>query len=732
MTDANIQSRGNPVNRNIFFVVTLLGFGSIVTQVILLREMLNIFTGNELITGIVLASWMTLTGLGAWIGRRVQNHQTQGNSIIRLVTWLGFLPILMVVLLYSVKHYLFPAGILIDIRYIFPITLLVLSPYCILSGHLFSLLTNPPPNSSLIPNPSPKRRRESSNQRSDMRTDRLYAIETLGGVIGGLTVSFVLIFWFSGTQSLLLIAFMHLLVAYTLKQNNKNTWKYISAAAMLIVLFILPTDSWLKKLVFHNQKILQTIETPYGNVTITQSANQINVFENHELLYTTQNTIENEETVHYPMLQHPAPKNVLLVSGGTRSLIKEILKYKTLQHLDYVEENRWLLNIISGFDTILADPRLAISNIDIRKFLNKASQPLYDIVIMAVPEPSTLQTNRNYTFEFFRLLKTRISENGLISLTLPSSGNYMTPENISIHSLIVKTLKQVFPEVLIIPGEKDYILASAHQLSSQIASLAGVRGIETSYVNPYYIDDFSLGERIKLIEQSLKPIDKINQDFKPLAVYYNTNYYISKFSGKAMPFILLPLILLILPIFWLRSGASALYITGFSISALEVLLLLSFQIVFGFVYAAAGVIISACMAGLATGAIAGWRWNIAPGKYTLVLNQLIIGILAAVFTWIISKVSITWNSSILYLIFLMATLLPSVFAGFQFSQIVKQAENNTKVKASRLYAADLFGAAMGAALVSLVLLTVFGVQSVMLVIVILNLIASVLLSLKKD
>ncbi len=740
-----------PIDRHLFLAVALLGFGSIVTQVILLREMLNLFSGNELITGIILASWMTLTGLGAWAGRSTMSHKSRMKTVIQSIVWLGLLPIFLLVMLYFVKHYLFPPGILIDIRYIYPITLLLLAPYCLLSGHLFAVFTSPHPSplspqerggrkvdplNHLIPCPSTERRRAFFSplllgEGMGVRADRLYAIETAGSVVGGLVVSFVLIFWFSSIRSLLVILLMHLLVAFILDKRKKKIWIYFGGALASIVLFILPSEVWLKKLVFPNQEILQTRETPYGNVTITQSANQINVFENHELLYTTQNTIENEETVHYPMLQHPAPKNVLLVQGGTRSLIKEILKYKTLRHLDYVEENLWLMQLVANYDTLPSDPRLSITNIDARKFLNTKPEPKYDIVILAVPEPSTLQTNRYYTLEFFQLLKTRINENAIVSLSLSSAGNYFSAKNIQIHSLIVKTLKQVFPKVLIIPGEKDYVIASTQPLSAQMASLSEAIGLETSYVNQYYIDDFSLSERVKLLEQSLVSGKEINRDFRPTAVYYSTSHYASKFSGKTLLITLLPLLLLLLPTLWLKSGSLALYISGFSISALEVLLLLSFQIVFGFVYAASGVIISVCMAGLATGAIVGWHWNFQPNKRTIVLNQLTLGILAALFIWVISKANITWNNSILYLVFSLATLLPSICAGLQFSQMIKRNEISMKTKSSRLYGAELFGAALGAALVSTVLLPVLGVQSVIFTIVASNLIITIFLLISK-
>src|SRR4030043_1511162 len=46
-----------------------LGFTALITQIILLREFLTVFYGNELVIGIVLSNWMILTALGAGLGR---------------------------------------------------------------------------------------------------------------------------------------------------------------------------------------------------------------------------------------------------------------------------------------------------------------------------------------------------------------------------------------------------------------------------------------------------------------------------------------------------------------------------------------------------------------------------------------------------------------------------------------------------------------------------------------
>ena len=57
-----------------------LGFTLIGAQIILLREFLMIFNGNELVIGLLMAIWLITTGLGSWTGRFfTQNNPPMGT-----------------------------------------------------------------------------------------------------------------------------------------------------------------------------------------------------------------------------------------------------------------------------------------------------------------------------------------------------------------------------------------------------------------------------------------------------------------------------------------------------------------------------------------------------------------------------------------------------------------------------------------------------------------------------
>ena len=55
--------------RLVLLAVGGLGVSAVMTQLALLRELLTAFTGNELVFGIGLGSWLLLTGIGTWLGR---------------------------------------------------------------------------------------------------------------------------------------------------------------------------------------------------------------------------------------------------------------------------------------------------------------------------------------------------------------------------------------------------------------------------------------------------------------------------------------------------------------------------------------------------------------------------------------------------------------------------------------------------------------------------------------
>ncbi len=104
-------------------------------------------------------------------------------------------------------------------------------------------------------------------------------------------------------------------------------------------------------MLFPNQELVANKSTRYGNLVVTRQAGQLNVYENNDLLFYTENTMVNEEAVHFAMIQHRNPKQVLLISGGIAGMIKEIQKYN-VDKITYLEINPEIFRSLKNYAEI--------------------------------------------------------------------------------------------------------------------------------------------------------------------------------------------------------------------------------------------------------------------------------------------------------------------------------------------------------------------------------------------
>lgn len=672
-------------------LILLLGFLSTSVQVLFVRELTGLFQGNELYMGWIIGIWMFLTGAGTYWGSQQMKAKTTVISIHQLLLLISLLPFALVLILNFVKPSIFLPGVLIHPLVFALITVILLTPVCLLGGFSYALLV----------------RLDNSHTKN---FSRIYAFEALGSLVGGIVVSLLFIRWFSILQSLLLLAVAGLFfLGFTQKKNRKTTLTITSFLIILLVcFFIFPIDLKIKSLQFLNQDVLESRESYYGNITVTGNSGQYNFYENGALLFTTNNVITNEETVHYAMLQHDAPKTVLLVSGGIEGMAREVLKYPSVKQLNYIETNQQLIRMVDQYMPLPDDDRLTVIAADARKIL-KQSKAKYDAAIFAVAPPSSLQYNRYYTVEFLNLLKKRLNPDAVVSFGLTAAGNYQSSESEGIEAAVYHALNSVFKNVVIVPGEKDYFIASDQDVTNQIGALSKTRNIENSYVNEFYIDDLSIGQRAALIKDNISKIAIKDTDKKPLPVFYHTLRFISQFSQFKIIFLLLPVLLLLLPLFFMSPISGGMYATGFTASSIELLLIFLFQVVFGYIYSAIGLIIALFMAGLAIGAFLGK--NIPPGKKSYLSAQSLLAIYALLFPlfWKIQ----TRNSSefIGWILLVILILIPAALVGCQYVASTKIYGKNLEHAASVMYAADLLGGALGTVLLTLVLIPFLGINT---------------------
>jgi spermidine synthase len=696
--------------RNIRLSVIVLGFSSIFIQVILLREFLSVFYGNELVMGIVLANWMLLTGSGAYLGKFFPKLKEQFRVILFLQVLFAVLPLITVLGLDLWKTVLFPYGSMPGLVEILWSSFLLQLPFCLVNGFLFTAY------SSML-----------SEFTSQNKAGSVYALEALGSVLGGIVMNFIFL-WIFGTftslKVLMILNFMAIILyIHSIPGRIMKIVVPVLAVILVIIVLVLDLHGFAEKLLFRDQKVIMDRPTPYGTVVITENAGQLNYFENGLPLFSSGNEIFNEEEVHFPMIQRPHPEKILMISGGISGTLKEIKKYKPLR-IDYAELNPALIETGKKYSISFDDPLIHVYNKDGRRFLSETSER-YDVVIINLPEPSTIQINRYYTREFFIKVKDKLSRGGIISLSLPPTEDYVSLTAAKLNSSLYYTLNTVFKNVLILPGQKNYFLASDSTLTTAIAGMITWRGIQTKYVNRYYLDDELLKDRSSFIRQHLAKAEGINEDFRPLTYFLQINYWTTYFKINYVILLVLFLVVLLLMFLSLNKISIGLFTGGFTASSLEILILIAFQVIYGYVFRMAGIIIMLFMAGLATGAFI-WkriypRWS----SKSYIHIQLTIGLFSMGFPFIILYLNaVILPEWFIHILFYLLTVFISLFIGIEYSLASVIREQKISTIAAKNYSADLFGSAMGAIITTILLFPLLGLIWTCFVLALLNFISA--------
>lgn len=725
-------------------VPILIGFTAVTAQIVFLRELIVVFYGNEISLGILLASWLLWTAAGSSFLARLT---TRIQSPLRLVAVLqALLSIALPVTIFVVRasKRVFPSlpGEILGPGPMLLTSLVALSSFCLVSGCLFAAATRLYATESGIATAE--------------ATGSVYLLEAIGSGVGGALTGLVLIRYWGSFDIALMLAVLNLAVAAGLAVPKGR----LIAAALVAASLSHAASSgsrWLEAQslaqLWKGFRLVATRNSVYGNLTVIENEGSRSVYENGLVLFNAPDQEAAEETVHYALLQHPAPKSLLLIGGGVNGSIVQALQHPGLERVDYVELDPAVIELARTWlpvqwASIRSDPRVHVQTTDGRLFL-KTSEETFDVIIVNLPDPQTAQLNRFYTAEFFQEAARKLSPGGVFSFRLTGAENYISPELGRFLQCVNKTLRSVFAGVVTIPGPAIHFFAAtrpgvlvgdAEGLVERLRS----RHIQTSYVREYYIPFRMMPDRMADLAARIRPepSTQINRDFTPIAYYFDVTLWSSRFQGSykhwfesiaRVRFSVIAIITGLLLIAaagtmrWLpgkgqRARATAGFAVasmGLTMTGLEMLLLLAFQAIYGYVYQQLGIVIASFMVGLALGSWLGVRRTAMLAGIAIDRRDMralgVLQIVAAVsgialcllfdaLAGATSRVALVLVSNVL---FPLLALLAGLLGGFQFPLACRVFVRDTRSPGT-LYALDLLGACLAAIAFSTYLVPVFG------------------------
>ena len=692
-------SRQSPGRQAAAFSLLAAGASSIAVELVLVRELLSVFGGNELVIGAALGVWLLAGGAGAILSARRAARTRRPEAAL---FW-G-----------HIAGALLPAAALLAARAL-PFTwvrggapgfghfLWGAAPLLFFPAALFGAL--PPLACRLDPRPG--------------AAGRAYAWCAAGDAAGGLAFGLILIHAVSHFGACVAMGLLHAGAALFLARgrlSRAHRLPVVLAAAILLTSIAAdrPSFGWR----FAGEKLLWGKDTAYGRLAVTERGGRAVIWTDGAPLASTDEP-GAEALVHPALCQVPARPRVLLLGCGAFPVLDEIGKHRPLA-VDDVEPDRALLDLGSSFSGKRPAGAVREHAGDGRAFIRRRAGGPYDAVILDLPPPESLRENRFFTLEFFREARRVLSQKGVLAFRLPGAENYMEDETLALDRAVFAALSRVFPRVLVLPGPENIFLASAAPLTSGIAPILAARKIKTRRLAAY--DIFSLTDPFRIDELAglLKsPTVRPNRDLSPFAFRHALSLWLEKSkSTAAWPAALFGLSLLFALASFRRDGALfTVMSTGCAGMGLTLCLILIFQAVYGCAYSMLCVFTTLFLAGSAAGgfyASARPLLSIRAVRFceAALAASAALSIPAAVMG---VQAESAWGPLMVSYGVLPALLLAAGFAsGCQIAIISRSLPVPPPASLGRAYGADLAGSAVGTLALGLFLLPRAGILPVLL------------------
>ena len=631
-----------------------------------------------------------------------------------------------------------PVGEMTSPIFIMVIPLIALAPVCIVVGVLYTLGCKllaliPHENDSSVPG-------------------RVFLFEAIGSGVAGFIASVILFRYFDNFQIAILICGVNLFVAFffVTRLVSKRTYLFIAlfvASALILMISLSQLDRFSSKKRWGYLNLAHTETSIYGNIAVTKMEETYSFYENGMLMYTHPDLMAAEESVHFALLEHPNPRSVLLIGGDAAGSLPQVLYHPGISSVDLVLLDPKSIEIakrfLPGLTEILNDERIAVVYQDGRLFL-KQTKKRYDVIIVNLPDPQTALINRFYTLEFFQSAGQKLTEQGLLGFSLTSSENVLSDEQAVLLSCLYRTMKCVFPEIVLIPGNSIHYIGgrTPGQLTDDpdiLIQRLQQRHLPTIYFREYYIPFRMTPERMSYVREKLAQSQAkiINRDFHPIGYFYDIILWLTYFHYDLQSVVHFVdqidfrLVLIgfagAIFILWLiflstrrerkriRPGVIiAIMMVGFSTISIEVLIILGFQAIYGYAYYQLALIMSGFMIGLMAGSWHSLR-SISSHKShfsRFVTAQIFLTIYSLfVYAVLTGLAKLILPAIIIQVVFLILIIGIGFIGGYQFplaNQLVFQRGEQIEAIGGRLYAADLFGSVIGAMVTSTVLIPIFG------------------------
>lgn len=501
-----------------------MGFSAAVAQVLVIRELLAVFRGNELVIGIIFAGWFA----GIYLGARFAPAADGERSARFLQAAPCVLPLGACIVVYLAHALPLLGGRAIGSHYPLILemllSLILTVPLSLPIGRFF------PPLVSLL-----------ARERGSAAGGTAYAIESLGSFAGGLVFSIVFVDHINPigiTALLFCIGMMPCLYAHARAALYPLALLPLAIAAMSSSIeSSLLAAMWNRT---HAGALVEYHRTRHQAVQVESQDGQMNIYGDGVFYYSLPDRHDARGLFHLiQSLRNGTGERVLLFGTGPGSLPYNLGK-SDVARVDYCEPDPALWEITDAYRRRFYprdDGRLHVITADLRRYFRE-NDVRYDIIVSRAAAPENVMLNRFHTKEYFEQCRAHLKPDGVFITAVHGFSNYLSDDLLLFIASIYKGFRETFPHHRITSGDTMYLIGSPDpsRLPDDPASLIAryraalekkpLTGLEDDIITNFVPDELLMSFEKTQINYFQDKIDRIltsvdaNSDHRPLG-YWN-------------------------------------------------------------------------------------------------------------------------------------------------------------------------------------------------------------------
>jgi spermidine synthase len=224
---------------------------------------------------------------------------------------------------------------------------------------------------------------------------------------------------------------------------------------------------WGERGLFGDEVVYAT-STPYQRLVITKWKDDLRLYINGNLQFSSRDEYRYHEALVHPALQQlPWARRVLVLGGGDGLATREILRYPNIEHVTVVDLDPAMTGAFTTRPELarlnagaFSDKRVRVINADAAVWL-KENGETFDAAIVDFPDPVSFALGKLYSVPFYAVLKRHVAANGLV--VVQSTSPYFAPNAFwTIDATLREVGMRTWPYHAYVPsfGDWGFILAS--------------------------------------------------------------------------------------------------------------------------------------------------------------------------------------------------------------------------------------------------------------------------------